>query len=190
TLNLTVVDNIQTTVDAAICDNESFTFGGQSLTVAGTYVDTLASTAGCDSIVTLNLTVNPTFNETVDVEICEGESFAFGGQIYTASTTVSETFQSASGCDSVVTLNLIVNPVASTAISAEICDNETFAFGGQQLSVAGTYTDTLQTAAGCDSIVTLNLTVNPTFNETVDVEICEGESFAFGGQIYTASTTV
>ncbi|MEL7195225.1 MAG: serine hydrolase, partial [Bacteroidota bacterium] len=190
TIDLNVNPNAATSISAEICDNETFAFGGQQLSVAGTYTDTLQTAAGCDSIVTLNLTVNPTFNETVDVEICEGESFAFGGQIYTASTTVSETFQSASGCDSVVTLNLIVNPVASTAISAEICDNETFAFGGQQLSVAGTYTDTLQTAAGCDSIVTLTLSVNPTSSETVEVQICQGDSFTFGGQTYTASTTV
>ncbi|MEL6634161.1 MAG: serine hydrolase [Bacteroidota bacterium] len=188
-LNLTVVDNIQTTIDEAICDNESFTFSGQSLTVAGTYVDTLASAAGCDSIVTLNLTVNPTFNEIVDVAICEGESFEFGGQIYTASTTITETLPSAAGCDSVVTLNLTVNPVATATIEASICDDETFAFGGQQLNVAGTYTDTLQTSAGCDSVVTLTLTVNPTSSETVDLQICQGDSFDFGGQTYTASTT-
>ncbi|MEL6731489.1 MAG: T9SS type A sorting domain-containing protein, partial [Bacteroidota bacterium] len=81
------------------------------LTVAGTYVDTLASTAGCDSIVTLNLTVNPTFNETVDVTISAGNSVDFGGVTYDSDTIVTATFQSTAGCDSVVTLNLTVQGV-------------------------------------------------------------------------------
>ncbi len=47
---------INTTATAAICKGESYIFGTQTLTTAGTYVETFVSLTGCDSIVTLTLT--------------------------------------------------------------------------------------------------------------------------------------
>lgn len=41
-----------------------FIFNGQTLTQSGTYVDTLSTVNGCDSVVTLNLTIN-TIDRTV-----------------------------------------------------------------------------------------------------------------------------
>ena len=45
-------------INAGICAGDSYSFNGQNLTSAGTYSDTLVSSTGCDSIVTLNLTVS------------------------------------------------------------------------------------------------------------------------------------
>lgn len=41
-----------------ICNGETFTFKGNTLTQSGTYIDTTSNAVGCDSIITLNLTVN------------------------------------------------------------------------------------------------------------------------------------
>ena len=65
------------------------------------------------------------------------------------------------GCDTVITLNLTVNQPSSSSISQTICSPNTYSFNGQSYSTTGTYTATLTNAAGCDSVVTLNLTVNP-----------------------------
>jgi hypothetical protein len=46
-------------------------------------------------------------------------------------------------------------------VNATITEGETYSFNGQNLTIAGTYTSTLLNAAGCDSVVTLNLTVTP-----------------------------
>ncbi|MEL6632891.1 MAG: serine hydrolase, partial [Bacteroidota bacterium] len=79
--------------------------------------------------------VTPT-TQTVTGEICVGETFTFNGVNYTQTGTFQDTLLNVDGCDSVLlTIDLNVNPNAATSISAEICDNETFAFGGQQLSV-------------------------------------------------------
>ena len=71
------------------------------------------------------------------------------------------------GCDSVVVLNLSVLPISASAISDTIFANQTYSFGGQSLTATGTYFDTLQNNVGCDSVVTLNLTVWPVFTATV-----------------------
>ncbi|MEO8147430.1 MAG: LamG-like jellyroll fold domain-containing protein [Bacteroidia bacterium] len=55
----TGVTGVSTAINAGICDGDSYTFGSQTLTTSGVYVDSLTSVNGCDSIVTLNLTVTP-----------------------------------------------------------------------------------------------------------------------------------
>jgi len=79
----------------------------------------------------------------------------------------TDTLQTISGCDSIITLNLAVNSKYNQTLEAAICDGDSYLFNGKPLVKAGKYTDTLQTVNGCDSIITLNLTVNPLPDEPV-----------------------
>jgi len=189
TLTLTVNDVFNTPISAAICDGSSYDFFGQTLTTAGTYTHTLQSISGCDSIITLTLTVNPVFNTPISAAICDGSSYDFFGQTLTTAGIYTHTLQSISGCDSIITLTLTVNPIFNTPISAAICDGSSYDFFGQTLTTAGTYTHTLQSISGCDSIITLTLTVNPIFNTPISAAICDGSSYDFFGQTLTAAGT-
>ncbi len=189
TLNLTVRPVIRDTISASICEGETYTFGTQTLSVPGTYVDTLTAANACDSIVTLNLTIRPIIRDTISSSICEGETYTFGTQTLSVAGTYVDTLTAANACDSIVTLNLTIRPVIRDTISASICDGETYTFGTQTLSIAGTYVDTLTAANACDSIVTLNLTVRPVIRDTISASICEGETFTFGTQTLSAAGT-
>lgn len=101
----------QTTINANICDNDSYSFGGQLLMSSGTYVDSVLSVFGCDSILTLNLNVNSIYFDTMDVEICQNDSYSLGSQILSSNGLYTEVFQSFNGCDSAVSVNLIVHPL-------------------------------------------------------------------------------
>lgn len=57
-------------------------------------------------------------------------------------------------------VTIMVHPNEETELYAAICENETYSFFGQSLSVAGVYTHTLQTQHGCDSVLRLNLSTN------------------------------
>src|SRR5690606_22204075 len=149
--------------------------------------ETFTSIHGCDSTVTLTLTVNPVYNNTDERSIGQGGSFAFGTQTLTTAGEYEETFTSIYGCDSTVTLTLTVNPVYNHTDEASICQGESFAFGTQTLTTAGEYEETFTSVHGCDSTVTLTLTVNPVFNHTDEASICQGESFAFGTQTLTTA---
>ncbi len=174
------------TVYKSICPGGSYTFGPTVLTAAGTYVDTFTA-AGCDSIVTLHLAVNPLITRTFNQTICAGTSYSFGGQLLTATGNYVHTFPTA-GCDSVVTLNLTVNPLITNSTAASICAGSSYHFGGQALTASGTYTHTFPTA-GCDSTVTLTLTVNPYLRDTLHETICTGSSYRFGKDTLTAAGT-
>ena len=189
TLHLTVYPVFNTPVEAEICDGDGYSFFDTMLTTAGTYTHMLQSVNGCDSVITMTLTVNPVFNTPVEAEICEGSSYIFFDSMLTTVGTYTHTLQTVHGCDSVITLTLTVNPIYNTQLTAVICEGDNYNFFDTTLTTAGTYTHTLQTVNGCDSIITLTLTVNPTYNFEYDLDICEGESLHFNGEIITESGT-
>ena len=181
TLTLTVNPVASTTFTAAICEETTYTENGFNASEAGTYTQNLQTVNGCDSIVTLTLTVNPVASTTFTAAICEGTTYTENGFNASEAGTYTQNLQTINGCDSVVTLTLTVNPVESTTLSASICEGTTYTENGFNVSEAGTYTQNLQTVNGCDSVVTLNLTVNPTYNITIDASINEGETYEENG---------
>ena len=103
-----------------------------------------------------------------DEIICEGTGYLFAGQNISATGVYRDTLQTTDGCDSILVLNLTVQPVTDIVLDEEICEGETYFFGGESLTQAGTYRDTLFHDNGCDSARTqLNLTVLTDCNEPV-----------------------
>ena len=81
------------------------------------------------------------------------------GNTYTLSTnTPTYILTNAVGCDSVITLNLIIN-ASTTAQLNEVQCGGNYILNGQTYSSSGTYTQSFTNAAGCDSTLTLNLNV-------------------------------
>ena len=177
TLNLLVHPTYNDTITAEICDNETYTQFGFNTSEAGYHTQTLQSIHGCDSLVTLNLLVHPTFNDTIMAEICDNETYTQFGFNTSEAGYHTLNLQSINGCDSLVTLNLLVHPTYNDTIAAEICDNETYTQFGFNVSEQGVYTQHLQSIHGCDSLVTLNLLVHPTYNDTITAEICDNETY-------------
>ncbi len=165
TLNLTVSPRINTTFSEVLCDGSSLIFNGQTISAAGQYLDTLTNVAGCDSFITLNVSLALTSSSTLVDVACE--SFIFAGQTLTTSGTYTNTLTNSAGCDSVITLQLTILQPTVSALSDTICDGETYTFGGQALSTGGTYTNTVTNAAGCDSVITLELSVRPAPTVTI-----------------------
>ncbi|QIA08905.1 T9SS type B sorting domain-containing protein [Draconibacterium halophilum] len=203
TVNPTFLASETTPVDTTICEADlPFNYEGTEFTAADSKDITFQTVNGCDSIVTVNLTVNPTFlaSETtpVDTTICEADlPFNYEGTEFTAADSKDITFQTVNGCDSIVTVNLTVNPTylasETTPVDTTICEADLpFNYEGTQFTAADSKDITFQTVNGCDSIVTVNLTVNPTFlaSETtpVDTTICEADlPFNYEGTEFTAA---
>ena len=125
---------------------------------------------------------------TWDRYICEGQSFSLSGQSYTTSGTYQgRRFGTGGACDTLITLNLNVIPRQTILPSVTTCANQPYSFNGISLASSGTYFDTLINSLGCDSILQLNLTVNPSYNQNQNIVVCSGTSFAFGGQNLTNS---
>ncbi len=185
TVQMTVVDTVLTQLTGGICEGSSYTFGGQRLTEAGTYIEVLTSEAGCDSTVVLELSLKGVVTATIDSSICGGESVYFGGTERTESGTYGDTLLTEQQCDSIVTLVLTVHGTRDTSFSASVCEGETYDFGERKLSEDGTYTQTFETVHGCDSVVTLELDVLDERREVVTRTICPGKALTYEGVEYT-----
>ena len=181
TLNLTVRDEVMTSLDEEICDGESYTVGTSVYSASGIYTDVLTDQFGCDSTVNLSLDVLPSSSFTQDFTICEGEQVVVGTSTYTMSGVYTDVIVASNGCDSVVTTNLLVNPSYEVIIPVDICDGESIVAGGAIQTTSGTYYDSYTTQLGCDSVIVTELTVRPNFNYTREVSICEGDSLFVGG---------
>ncbi len=100
-------------------------------------------------------------------------SFCTGGFYYYNGIAVSEAGQwsipytSSRGCDSTVILTVTEKQPSSSSQTSSICAGESYNFNGQQLTRGGQYQSTLTNAAGCDSTITLTLTVHPLPQPTV-----------------------
>jgi hypothetical protein len=154
-----------------------------SVTASTSYFAGVTSN-GCYSPRTeFTILVNPTFQETETVSVCE--SYNFNGNTLTTSGTYIENFTSQDGCDSTVTLNLTIRQASSSTLNETVCDSYTL--NGQTYTTSGVYTQLFTNAAGCDSTLTLNLTVNHPANATVNETACL--SYSLNGQTYTSSGT-
>lgn len=187
TLNLSVFDVLFTTVNEEICSGKTYLFNGVSYNKTGIYIDSLVTNADCDSIVTLNLLVKSITFSQLDKSICESDSFNFNGTILTQTGTFIDTILGSNGCDSIITLNLQVNPKPITILNEKICDGETFDFIGDKLTTGGTFTKVLSTLFNCDSTVILNLTVNPVQKTNIITTICGNETYNFNGKLLNTS---
>ena len=92
--------------------------------------------------------------------ICGGETYTENGFNASETGVYRKTFQSIEGCDSIVSLSLTVNPSYNYTITATINAGETYTENGFNESEAGTYIQNHQTILGCDSTITLVLTIN------------------------------
>ncbi len=123
-----------------------------------------------------------------DAAVCFGESYEWNGQTYDETGKYTQTFPAANGADSIVTLNLTVLPeVPVTKEKAAVCYGETYTWQGQEYTESGEYSVTLQDVNGCDSVITLALTVYPqTPDTTEEMTIKFGESYEWNGETYSA----
>ena len=92
--SITIVVNQPSSSEENVTATSSFTWdvNGQTYTTSGTYVETLVNAANCDSIVTLNLTINDPFDYDLTQSatvVCEGEEVVLGVSLPVLTPTVS-----------------------------------------------------------------------------------------------------
>jgi len=136
------------------CD--SYYWEGTNYTTSGAYVDTLTNIAGCDSTVTLNLTVNyssSSASNITDYYICNGQSVTIGNSIYTNPGTYSDTLTANNGCDStfisIVHVSYLALATSSTPVTCIGWNDGSVAVGIQNdippMSIVWNTNDTIAT---------------------------------------------
>lgn len=168
------------TVSVTECDTFTWSLNNVTYTASGTYSEVLTGASGCDSVVTLDLTLTAATAGTQTTTECTSYFWPATGQSYTNSGTYTATLINSNGCDSIATLSLTIVQPTYGGVNAHICQGDSFLVGGEYVYTSGVYHDTLTNAAGCDSVRTIFLSVHA-YSKNVQVHLCAGESYYAGG---------
>jgi len=169
-----------------LCFGDSLYFGDQFRTSTGLYSFT---SEACDSSFVLDLLILDSLSSSSEEAICQGDSISIEGQVFREAGVYDISFITSRGCDSSVTLDLIVIEPVPEVVVRSICDGDSLVIENQIFRQEGSYSILLEAADGCDSIIDLSLIVyEVTSNEEI-ATICNGDSIMieedwyFGGDV-------
>ena len=157
---------------------------GAIYTTSGIKTAVIPNAAGCDSTITIDLTVNQSSENSISETACDSYT-APDGAIYTTSGIKTAVIPNAAGCDSTITIDLTIFNSTSSSITETTCDSYT-APDGAIYTTSGIKTAVIPNASGCDSTITIDLTVNQSSENSIIETACDSYT-APDGQVYTTS---
>lgn len=199
TLHITFYPAPNTVINQTACN--SFTWNGNTYTQTGDYTQSFIGYNGCDSTVILHLTLHQTVYSTLKDTTCSNHPYSgFGFNIPATSLTTpgisyfKDTLTTQYGCDSIVTLLLIVIPNTTSTITQTVNENQLpITFNGQSFNgEVINYVITINNPNGCDSLINYTLHVNWNTYLTIDTTVCSynlpitwrGYTFTQEGVVY------
>ncbi len=143
------------------CPGSTVNYNGAALSPGTTTAFTLATVAGCDSVVTVTVNALSTSATDLILSACPGSAVSYNGMALAPGTTTNFTFINASGCDSIVTVTVNALPAQTTSLSLQVCPGGTATYNGVALSPGTVREFTFPNSTGCDSVVTVSITAYP-----------------------------
>ena len=173
-LDLTIYNNTFSTDVQTSCSPYTWIDGNTYSSTNNSAIFIGSNSAGCDSIITLNLTINSPSYSTDVITSCDSYTWMDGNTYTNSNNTATHVLSNNSGCDSIITLDLTILSSSSSTDSISTCDSLTWINGTTYFSNNNS-TFTLNNNQGCDSLVTLNLTINPSHNIQLYDTICSSD---------------
>ena len=191
--------NSSNSLNISACDNYTSPSGNYTWNTSGIYYDTIPNSSGCDSLLIIDLTIT---HSTIGVDTqtaCDSYTWIDGNTYTSNNNTATYTLTNSTGCDSVVTLDLTITHSTTGVDTQTACNSYTWIDGNTYTSDNNTATYTLTNSTGCDSVVTLDLTittVNTDVTQNNDTLIAQAQGVAYQwldcndnySQIQTANT--
>ena len=192
TLHLTVNKSYYYERNISICAGDTFLFNGRAYYENGEFNDTIPSSAGCDSITKFIISMHPTYDKIFEKHISDKQPYIFHDRVLTLSGTYEWTGKTINGCDSMEHLILIVHPSYFRSDTFDLCQSDTVNYPFKwrddygklimEISQSGTYTDSILTEYGFDSVRQAVVYVHPSYYINEQYEIGEGEHLKIHGR--------
>lgn len=172
----------------------SYAYEGETYTSSGDYVITYphAAASGGDSVLTLHLTIHPTYSQNFSIYVSLGETYEIEGVTYQATGEgifpYDFHYQTQYGCDSLVRFMVYVSSPTTVYEEISISGCPPFIYENEVLMADGDYTFIYPGAAadGADSILLLHLTLYPSYTQDVDVQLNIGETYWMDDEEFVA----
>ena len=177
TSNATIIDTV--------C--ASYSANGVSYTNSGTYIQNLTTVVGCDSVLTLNLTIIDTNSIELNQSGCD--SLAINGISYYSSGLYSQVLSNVNGCDSTLALNLSISPNYYLIDNIFACESYTWINGQTYLNDTSGIYAYLTSSFGCDSTIQLNLNISIPTQDTLVLNVSAIGNYVIGDSVFNTSGT-
>lgn len=190
-----VVDSFSIPITAVdLCAGDSLLLpSGKVVSSAGIHQDTLSSVLGCDSILQFNVSLRPVYGFQNSVTICVNDSVILpSGTVVNQTGVYYDTLSTTFGCDSVIETSVQTVNSFTAFVSTQMCQGDTLTLpSGNLVLTGGTYYDTLQSVALCDSIIVFSITEYPiyTFGVTDTVHLCVGDTLFLNNGTFLTTTS-
>ena len=191
---LTVLPIKRISIDTTLCSGDVFELGGQIFNEAnpnGEVVFTSAS--GCDSLVQVRLNYILPTEHDINQTLCAGEFLEINGNIYNENNPIGVERilnGNSQGCDSIIRINLQFLPPAINNLGLSICEGASVEINGTIYDVnnlSGFERLTGQAFGGCDSLISVTVTVLSPVLQRYGATLCEGESIQINGNTYDSN---
>lgn len=197
TIDVTILQPTVSSFAVSACEEYTVPSGDETYTTSQQVMDTIPSLVnGCDSVMTIDVTILQPTVSSYAVSVCETYTVPSGDETYSSSQQVMDTIPSlVNGCDSVMTIDVTILQPTFNQFSVTACDEYTVPSGDETYTVSDTYMDTIPNVAGCDSVMTIDVTIDNgcifpagglNFDGTDDhVVIPDTSSYNFGTESFT-----
>ncbi|MBK8558348.1 MAG: gliding motility-associated C-terminal domain-containing protein [Lewinellaceae bacterium] len=175
---LVLPDILPTNEVRTLCAGDSTLAFGNWVNQQGVFSQTLSGANGCDSVHTIEVLVLPDILPTNEVRtLCAGDSTLVFGNWVNQQGMFAQTMNSANGCDSVHTIEVLVLPdILPTNEVRTLCAGDSTLVFGNWVNQQGMYQQMLISENGCDSLHTIqiDLSAPPVFHLPADTLIIAG----------------
>ncbi len=177
------------TLQLGACPGTTYSYNGVSLAIGETQTFTLATPAGCDSMVTVTVEALPVTTGNLSVSACAGSSYDYNGTAIPAGSSQQFMLQNYLGCDSVLTVDVAAVPVSTGALGVSACAGSSYDYNGTAIPAGSSQQFMLQNYLGCDSVVTVSVTAIPASTGAVNASACAGSSYDYNGTAIPAGSS-
>ena len=189
TLDLTITNSNSGTDSQTSCDTYTWIDGNTYTTSNNSATWILTNAAGCDSTVTLDLTITNSNSGTDTQGACDTYTWIDGNTYTVSNNSATWILTNAAGCDSTVTLDLTITNSNTGTDTQSACDTYTWIDGNTYTATNNSATVMLSTIDGCDSLVTLDLTINNSYSTTDVQGACDSYTWIDGNTYTTSNNT-
>ena len=126
----------------------------------------------------------------INSQLCKGEFLIINGAEYNDSKPKGTEiiYSDITGqCDSIIQIDLTFFPLSTSSVAKSICENQSVIVNGtiyDKKKLSGIETIKNGNKNGCDSIITVNLTLVNEIVTSLNQTLCSGESILINGQLY------
>jgi hypothetical protein len=166
-ISVTVFNASNTNLNINACDSYTSPSGIQ-YSNSGQYQSIITNANGCDSTIQIQLTINPSYNSMNTIYACENYTWSNGITYNSNNNNALQYLNSIAGCDSIIHLNLFIGQPSLDTTYLESTALGAFEIEGFSFNQDGVYTFSLTDQYGCDSIISLNLHIEPLGIESTD----------------------